>query len=166
MGPDLGRRAFLRGGSRPPQKRPPWSVDESRFAEACDRCDLCARACPERLIVKGDGGFPVVEFRRGGCTFCGDCVQACPRGALDRQAFAEAAPPWALTAAIGDRCLLPRGVECRVCGDHCEPRAIRFRPAVGGKVQLILDGEACTGCGGCVRPCPAGAITITVKQRG
>lgn len=51
-------------------------------------------------------------------------------------------------------------VVCRTCGDACEAAAIRFRPRLGGAALPEVDGEKCTGCGACVAPCPAAAITL------
>jgi ferredoxin-type protein NapF len=62
------------------------------------------------------------------------------------------------------RCLADRGVECRLCGDACEPRAIRFRPARGGIAALALDAAACTGCGECLATCPVGAIGLVARN--
>ncbi len=159
---DPARRAFLRGGNRVSTDiRPPWSVAEPRFVELCDRCDRCLPACPARILARGDGGYPAIAFGRGGCDFCGDCATACPTGAIMRHGGA----PWGLVAEVGGNCLLGKGVECRSCGDSCEPRAIRFRPVPGGRVRLDLDADACTGCGACVRPCPTGAITVSPRAQ-
>ncbi|HEX5802081.1 MAG TPA: 4Fe-4S dicluster domain-containing protein, partial [Azospira sp.] len=71
-----------------------------------------------------------------------------------------AAAPWQLKAVIGDACLARRGVECRVCGEACGEAAIRFRPSRGGIAQPLFDAGRCTGCGGCLAPCPIGAIAM------
>lgn len=155
---DAGRRGFFRGRPRPPgQIRPPWALAESAFSERCTRCNDCLRACPEQIIVSGDGGFPTVSFARGECTFCGDCVTACTPLALVR---VEGRAPWPYKAAIAPDCLAQRGVECRVCGDFCEAGAIRFTPRLGGSPLPEIDGESCTGCGACVVPCPVGALAV------
>lgn len=61
---------------------------------------------------------------------------------------------------VSVQCLSQRGVECRLCGDSCEPRALRFAPAAGGVAQLVVDAALCTGCGDCVPMCPVAAISI------
>jgi ferredoxin len=63
-------------------------------------------------------------------------------------------PAWPYKAVIGPTCLPNKGVECRVCGDFCDARAIRFAPRIGGSPLPEIDTEKCTGCGACVAPCP------------
>ena len=164
----ISRASFLRGsfaGSRP-VVRPPWSKPESEFIEACSRCNDCVRACPENIIIQGRSGFPEVDFSRGTCIFCGVCASVCPDGAIDRVDRSKGRPrkAWALTPAIGNACLAMCGVECRVCTEACEPRAIIMKLRVGGPAQPFVEPGACTGCGACVAPCPAGAIAIQPLQ--
>ena len=103
------------------------------------------------------GGYPTINFKRGECTFCADCVSACKPLALVR---GEDQPGWTHKAVIADSCLPHRGVECRVCEDFCDARAIRFSPRLGGSPLPVIDAEKCTGCGACLAPCPVNAISI------
>jgi ferredoxin-type protein NapF len=157
---DLARRALLRGRSRSEApKRPPFALAEDLFTEACTRCGDCLRACPEGILIAADGGFPEVDFRRGGCTFCGDCVTACATGAL----LASTAPAWSLQPRIDDTCLARRGVHCQSCRDVCEPEAVRF--AYRGSVPVPeIDADTCNGCGACVAACPADAIAMIHRE--
>lgn len=66
-------------------------------------------------------------------------------------------------ATIGTACLSSRGVACRICAEHCDLGAIGFRPSRGGIVTPIVDPAACTGCGACLTPCPAGAIALRAQ---
>jgi ferredoxin-type protein NapF len=142
---------------RPPQ-RPPWALAEEAFLDACTRCGACVPVCPTRIIVVVRG-YPEVDFKRGECTFCGACAAACKDGAL----LTAESPvgPWAIKAQIAESCLPRRGVECRICGDHCSVTAIRFSPRLGGPPVAEVDAASCTGCGACVAPCPVNAISIT-----
>ncbi|ENO78397.1 ferredoxin-type protein NapF [Thauera sp. 63] len=154
------RRGFLRGRVRAaaPAPRPPWAREERDFISSCTRCDACIDACPTAILVRADGGFPAVDFSRGECTFCGDCVTHCAPRALLRPAEGDA--PWSFKASIGQACLAAAGVECRVCGETCPAGAIRFRPRIGGVALPQLEAEACTGCGACFAPCPTRAIVV------
>ncbi|MEO5344162.1 MAG: ferredoxin-type protein NapF [Gammaproteobacteria bacterium SHHR-1] len=154
---DQSRRNLLRGRVRPVDAplRPPWALSEG-FEARCSRCGDCVRACPEGILIGGDGGFPEVDFRRGACSFCAECVSACAPAALDK-----AQPrPWRIKAEIGADCLSVRGISCRSCGDVCDPRAIRFQLQLGGRAQPLLERGFCTGCGACQAVCPVQAVSL------
>ncbi len=154
------RRDFLRGGrSGPPAIRPPGAGPEPGFSALCTKCGDCEAACPEAIIHRDATGFPVVDPARGACTFCLACTGACPSGALTETA------PWPWRAEASEGCLARHGVECRACEDHCDASAIRFLPMLGGRSEPVFLRDACTGCGGCVAPCPAGAIRLAPTGR-
>ncbi|HEX6735060.1 MAG TPA: ferredoxin-type protein NapF [Azonexus sp.] len=155
---DAARRGFLRGRPRPKAElRPPWARPEAEFVDRCTRCHDCLPACPQGIIIAGDGGYPTIDFSRGECTFCAACVAACrPQALLQR----DGAAPWPYKATVSPACLPAQGVECRVCGDFCDARAIAFPPRLGGCPLPQIDSERCTGCGACQAPCPTGAIRI------
>lgn len=162
---DARRRSFLRGDLRAAAAaepaapaRPPWSRrPDAEFVARCTGCGDCVRACPQGVLLRGDGGLAQIAFDRAGCSLCGDCARVCPTGAIDASAVAPAFP-WKV--AVSEACLSRRGVECRVCGDACDARALRFVPAPGGIAQLRIDADACTGCGDCVGVCPVRAIDL------
>jgi ferredoxin-type protein NapF len=156
---DLARRGFFRGRPRPKAElRPPWALPEAEFVDRCTRCNDCLKACPQKILVIGDGGYPTVDFSLGECTFCADCVSSCQPKALVQNTPEQ--PAWPYKAIIGEDCLPRQGVECRVCGDFCDARAIRFTPRLGGCPLPDIDTDKCTGCGACVAPCPVSAISV------
>ncbi|WP_239988621.1 4Fe-4S dicluster domain-containing protein [Paramagnetospirillum kuznetsovii] len=75
-----------------------------------------------------------------------------------------AGEPVALLAHLNANCISVQGTACRLCGDPCEPRAIRFRPLLGGRALPEISAETCTGCGVCVSACPVGAMTLAPAQ--
>ena len=162
---DPRRRRFLRGGIatgadakdlRAP--RPPWSLrPDEQFTTRCTRCNQCVTACPQQVLRAADGGYPVIDFTNAGCSLCGDCSRACPTGAIG-PALTDEEFDWRVDIAAS--CLTRHGVECRICGDACDTRALRFVPARGGIAQLSVDLGACTGCGACQATCPVGAIAM------
>ncbi len=160
--PDLSRRAFLRG-KRPAIYReaifPPWSLPDETFIAACTRCNECINVCPERILYKGDSGFPEVDFKRRACSFCRECVVSCQADAF-HVANKDIYNAWNLVAFVSSDCLSMQGITCRACAEHCATRAIRFQLQLGGKALPDVSQAACTGCGACVRPCPVNALTI------
>ncbi|MCV6039462.1 ferredoxin-type protein NapF, partial [Escherichia coli] len=73
--------------------------------------------------TKSDGGFPSVDFSIDECTFCYQCANVCPEPLF----LAETEQPWHAKAVISDSCLAKQNVECRSCGDMCDPMAIQFK---------------------------------------
>lgn len=155
----VSRRQFMRGDfkARKKTQRPPWALAEESFLNACTRCGECISVCPTGILVKVRD-YPEVDFKRGECTFCGDCATACKDGAL--QLAGSKGTPWLIKAVIAQTCLPQRGVECRLCGDHCQEAAIRFSPRLGGPPVAEITTGSCTGCGACVAPCPVTAISL------
>jgi len=157
------RAQFVRGdiGGRNKVLRPPWALPEHEFVEQCQRSGACIAVCPERILEKGRGGFPQVNFARGGCTFCGACVEACKNGVYrkDGQDNPQGVA-WRLKALVKPSCLAFSQVVCRTCGEHCPENAIRFPPVLGGAARPEVNPAQCTGCGACFAPCPNGAIEL------
>ncbi len=165
--PDPARIGLMRGRVRQVSAqsplRPPWALAEVDFLQACTRCDDCLRVCPERLIQRGEGGYPQVDFSAAHCSFCGDCVAHCEPQALRKMDADDAVrAPWKLWPQVSAACLLQKQVACRSCGDLCDAKAIQFILVAGrgGIPQMQIHTEDCTGCGACVAPCPTQAIAL------
>ncbi len=152
----VSRRSFLRGKriGASDAISPPWATHE--FYNLCERCDDCVKACEENILIRSDGGFPAVDFKKGGCTLCGACKASCKHDVLT----AEISFPKNLKANINKQCLSAQSIVCRACSDICDERAIRFRLQVGGRATPSLDQELCNGCGFCISVCPVSAITM------
>ena len=136
--------------------RPPWSINEVDFTDKCTRCGDCILVCETQIIVKGDGGFPEIQFDKGECTFCQKCVLVCEQP-IFRSLEEE---PWTHKVEITTQCLTENRVECRSCQDSCPMNAIRFRLQLGGVAKPMLDLASCNGCGACLSVCPTKAIKI------
>lgn len=152
---NLSRRQLFTRRKDADKPNLPW-VKNAVFTDLCTQCGKCQQACPEKIIKVSDGGFPRVDFDAGECTFCYQCAQACPEPLFTPKEDS----PWQVKAQINDTCLAQNKVDCRSCGDSCEPQAIRFKLAVGSVAQPQIDIESCNGCGACVSVCPTHAITI------
>lgn len=164
----LTRRKLLFGNSRLSNHedvvRPPWSVDYDLFEKKCSGCAQCIPACPNHILTLDTRHLAKVDFQQGECIFCEECARVCDDGAI---VITDINLPWHLDVSIEGKCLAMQSVECRVCEDQCEERAIRFHLTQGGVSTPQLNLDLCTGCGACVGPCPVAAITVrpeTVKR--
>jgi ferredoxin-type protein NapF len=164
--PDIGRRGLLTGsyltreGREHIERRqqvlgpkPPW---HQAVAEACTSCDQqCAAACPQAIVrIHPDdhryAGQPWLQFSTTGCTFCGDCAEACPAiESYERE-----------SASIGElqlnnaSCLSWNNVFCMSCIGKCDARALRMDE----RRRPVLQYSMCTGCGMCIHVCPVDAL--------
>ncbi|WP_101068415.1 formate dehydrogenase subunit alpha [Roseovarius salinarum] len=106
-------------------------LDDSHVAmrvnlDACIQCNLCVRACREvqvndviGMAGRGHDSFPVFDFDdpmgSSTCVACGECVQACPTGALMEASVLD-------ETQVGDSADYDREVEsvCPFCGVGCQ----------------------------------------------
>lgn len=130
--PTMTRRAFLRGrfSAKAEEPRPPWALASPAFEQACTRCDACIAACPSRIVVRGEAGYPRIDFRQGTgeCTFCGECAAACQPGALKHAANAA---PWRLKASVGGGLPGLQGHRLPFLRRYLQRRRHPFPPAAG-----------------------------------
>ena len=163
---DRGRRNFLtaeflrRPAVRPdgPLGPPPPALP-SGDRGPCSGCAApCLASCEPKIIRLHPSshplaGTPYLSFEKSGCTFCGDCVPVCPAAGPGATGAAR------LGLAILDQaaCIAWDGVICVSCQVICSDGAIRM----DGLRRPAVDGDACTGCGACVRVCPTRAIRIS-----
>lgn len=125
-----------------------------RDYDHCISCYRCVRVCAEQegdhAITMMNRGFEkqiTTEFngrlKESACTFCGQCVQTCPTGALgDRKAMRAAELPGELekTRSVCPYC----GVGCQVDLLSKEDRLVGIQPAMDGPANegaLCIKGQ-------------------------
>ncbi|MBI1383805.1 MAG: formate dehydrogenase subunit alpha [Rhizobiales bacterium] len=120
---DRGARA----GDRPADDEPDLSHPAMAVnLDACINCTLCVRACREvqvndviGMAYRGHGSKVVFDFDNpmgaSTCVACGECVQACPTGALMPKSIVEEKTQ--VGARLADREV--RSV-CPYCGVGCQ----------------------------------------------
>ncbi|MCB1739957.1 MAG: molybdopterin-dependent oxidoreductase, partial [Gammaproteobacteria bacterium] len=102
------------------------------FTLACQHCErpACARACPVNpKAIEKDPLTGVVQVIEDRCVGCGECVIACPYGAMGYDAQDH-------HAVKCDLCVDRRaeGAQTTACASVCPTRAIRF-----GERETLLD---------------------------
>jgi formate dehydrogenase major subunit len=123
--------------------------------DACINCTLCVRACREvqmndviGMAYRGHMAKVVFDFDQGmgdsTCVACGECVQACPTGALMEANLLDGS---GVRTAYEDRSV---DTLCPYCGVGCQTRV-----HVKGNHILYVDG----------RDGPANANRLCVKGR-
>ena len=144
---------------------PPGAGSIDRFAAKCTGCQLCARNCPEQLIVPARRGAPgpvALDLGRGQCRFdCNRCGRVCPTGAIAPLPLAEKQRTRIAAARFNPRhCLVfQEGFSCGKCAAACPVGAIRLRK---NGTPRPVDMRRCIGCGACQLVCPATPKALTV----
>ncbi|MEQ8292440.1 MAG: formate dehydrogenase subunit alpha [Roseovarius sp.] len=129
-------------------------LDDSHVAmrvnlDACIQCNLCVRACREvqvndviGMAGRGHDAYPVFDFDdpmgESTCVACGECVQACPTGALMEATVLD-------EAQVGDSADYDEEVQsvCPFCGVGCQV-SLKVKD---GKVKYVdgINGPANEG---------------------
>ncbi len=127
------------------------ATDENPFIlrdyEQCISCNRCVRVCAEQegdfaISAMGRGFSKQIttefnsELRDSSCTFCGQCVQTCPTGALSDKKALRA-------AHIKDPIEKTRSV-CPYCGVGCSVDLLTKNDQLVG-IQPAMDGPANEG---------------------
>lgn len=117
--------------------------------DACIQCNLCVRACREvqvndviGMAGRGADAYPVFDLNDpmgdSTCVACGECVQACPTGALMEASVLDA-------AQVGDSADFDEEIAsvCPFCGVGCQI-SLKVKD---GRVKYVdgLDGPANEG---------------------
>jgi len=143
----------------PDRPRPPWSLNETEFLGTCEKCRSCGEICPRGVVYYyGEGsyfaaGTPYLDFKDDYCDYCGECVNACPSGALS---FERGEKELGKAVVNKNNCVSYGGTLCTCCEDACPEAAITVESFKYPK----LDPDKCNGCGACIGPCVGDAIDI------
>lgn len=139
--------------------RPPGGQDEAAFLAACLRCDKCRSICPENCISictleQGLVNYrtPRIDFHKGQCTFCNECINVCPTKALD--SFNEETNKIGVAVVDTEQCIAYHLGGCQVCADNCTYDAISMTSS--GKP--VVNEQLCNGCGRCEYACPSASL--------
>lgn len=168
--------------------RPPGSLPEDQFLDACIRCGQCMKVCPTNglhpaTMEAGLSGMwtPTLVPSIGYCLFeCKTCGDICPTGAI-AQLTMEEKKKYVMGTAFFDtsRCIpYADHYSCIKCEEHCPTpdKSIKFRevemteePNKGATIKVpYVEKELCIGCGICENVCPVSGpagIFVTRPQK-
>ena len=166
--------------------RPPGSLPEEQFLQACIRCGECFQACPNDVLqpMGFEQGFiglwtPRVVANWAGCeSTCNNCGQVCPTGAIRALPIEEKRVARIGLAKVESHCLpLDGRAPCQLCVDECNAagyHAIEFMrvhpvlddsgaPVEGsGFSAPVVLADKCVGCGLCQTRCHV--INVKAKK--
>ncbi len=152
---------------RVPLLRPPGSLSEQQFLQACTRCDECIHACPKDAIIRVPKkmgflimGTPYIDPKKNPCVMCEDlpCIPACPDGALTPKAsIFDVKMGYAILDK--NKCQAYGITFCQQCVIDCPiPGAISQKDE-----KPIFHKDICTGCGVCMLSCSTVNIPVAIK---
>jgi MauM/NapG family ferredoxin protein len=158
--------------------RPPGSIPEPDFLDACIHCGRCMKACPTNglqpaILESGVDGLwtPRLVPRIGGCEKnCNLCGQVCPTAAIRNLPLEEKTYARIGTAVVDrTRCIAwEQNRVCLICDEACPYNAIDSRnETILGETlgRPFVNEVACVGCGICESRCPvAGEAAIRVNS--
>jgi ferredoxin len=142
---------------RPSSVLPPGSGKRDDFYMKCIGCQLCAAACPEKVIKPSTSlasfGRVELDFREGYCRLsCTKCGNVCPTGAISKLQK-EMRAHIHMGHAIWKKDLCVRtvnGDNCTACIRKCPVQAIHLVQGFP-----VVDKASCIGCGACEHVCPS-----------
>ncbi len=136
--------------------RPPYYKDLDSFDKECIKCvdKPCITICQENIIVLDEKQTPIIDFSKGGCTYCDECAIACPNEVLILEEKEHIDVVLEIEML---QCLSWNNTMCFSCKDPCLDDAIEFI----GMFRPSINQEKCVSCGFCVSVCPTNAIKIT-----
>ena len=139
--------------------RPPGAGSELAFLSRCTKCDDCVIACPHYAIfhLPGSAGVaahtPGIDPAKSPCLLCDDlpCIAACTTGALTATLREDV--KIADISLKRSLCLPWQGTSpCDYCFKWCP---LRGQAITLDDERPVFHNEACTGCGICLKECPA-----------
>ncbi len=135
---------------------PPGAVSENRLFNKCLNCNLCVKACPNKIIKKADEIFSAVHIEYNDKNYCKydciECSKVCPSGAIKKLTLEEKQNLRIAMAVINsEKC-----DKCAKCVSVCPKGAISQT-----KDNItVIDSSKCIGCGKCKTVCDTNAIEI------
>ncbi len=142
---------------------PPGAVNLQRMFNKCLNCNLCIKACPNKILTKANDNFGAVhiDYKQGEnyCKYdCNECSKVCPSGAIKRISLEEKQHTRIAMAVINpDKCS-----SCGICNLECPAKAI-YKDETG---KSVINASKCIGCSACKKSCNFSAIEIfAIKEQ-
>ncbi len=119
----------------------------AKYEDKCTQCGVCETTCSTQYFKEDNAEKSRIQVEKDGdpvirvCNQCGECVDVCPRMALERKKNG--------VVVLNEK----KCIGCLTCVGFCPEEALFYVKGEGYPFK-------CISCGLCTKECPTEAIVL------